>query len=295
MDSSLKHDALRPRQPGGMGRGLSLALLVHAGLLIAIAFGVSWRSSEPAGVEAELWAAVPQIAAPRPTEPEPRPEPKVEPKPPEPPPPPPKAQPVEAQADAQIAIEKARREEEKRKEQLRREEEEKREKEQQRLKEEQERRKEEQRLKEEQERKLAEAERRKKEAEAQRREQERLAAVREEQMRRIMSQAGATGDPSSTGTAARSAGPSASYAGRIIARLRPLSVFTGAVAGNPKAEIEIRVAPDGTILGHRLTKSSGVPAWDEAVQRAIDKAGSLPRDENGRVQNPTLIVWGPKD
>ena len=254
MDSSLKHDALRPRQPGGMGRGLSLALLVHAGLLVAIAFGVSWRSSEPAGVEAELWAAVPQIA-----------------------------------------IEKAKREEEKRREELRREEEEKRLKEQQRLKEEQERRKEEQRLKEEQERKLAEAERKKKEAEAQRKEQERLAAVREDQMRRIMSQAGATGDPSSTGTAARSAGPSASYAGRIIARLRPLSVFTDAVAGNPKAEVRIDVAPDGTILGRRLTKSSGVPAWDEAVLRAIDKAGSLPRDVDGRVQNPTLVVWGPKD
>jgi colicin import membrane protein len=296
VDSTQKHDALRPRQPGGMGRGLGLALLVHAGLLIAIAFGVNWRSSEPAGVEAELWAAVPQVAAPRPAEPEPRPEPKVEPRPPEPPPPPPKAQPVESQADAQIAIEKARRDEEKRKEQERRAEEEKRLKEQ-RQKEEQERREQERKEQErkEEERKLAETERKKKEAEAQRREQERLAAVREDQMRRIMSQAGATGDPSSTGTAARSAGPSASYAGRIIARLRPLSVFTDAVAGNPKAEVRIDVAPDGTILGRRLTKSSGVPAWDEAVLRAIDKAESLPRDVDGRVQNPTLIVWGPKD
>jgi colicin import membrane protein len=279
-----------------MGRGLSLALLVHAGLLVAIAFGVSWRSSEPAGVEAELWAAVPQIAAPRPVEPEPRPQPKVEPEPPQPPPPP-KVQPVEKLPDAQIAIEKARREEEKRKEEAaRREEEDKRRKEQQRLEEEQRLEQEQERKKEEAERrKKEEAERKKKEAEAQRKEQERLAAVREDQMRRIMSQAGATGEPSSTGTAARTAGPSASYAGRIIARLRPLSVFTEAVTGNPKAEVQIQVAPDGTILGRRLTKSSGVPSWDEAVLRAIDKAESLPRDTDGRVQNPTLIVWGPKD
>lgn len=273
-------DPLRPQRPGGMGKGLSLALLVHAGLLVAIAFSVNWRSSTPAGVEAELWAAVPQIAAPKPVEPDP-PAPQPTPKPPEPPPPP-KVQPVEKVPDAQIAIEKARREEEKRKEDAKREE-------QQRLKEEQERKK------EELERQKAEADRKRKEAEAKRKEEERLAAVREEQMRRIMSQAGATGEPSSTGTAARTAGPSASYAGKIIGKLKPLSVFSGAVAGNPKAEIEIRVAPDGKIIGSRLTKSSGIPAWDEAVLRAIDKAESLPRDDDGRVQNPTLIVWGPKD
>lgn len=282
-------DPLRPRRPGGMGKGLSLALLVHAGLLVAIAFSVNWRSSTPAGVEAELWAAVPQIAAPKPVEPEPLPKPQPTPKAPEPPPPP-KAQPVEKVPDAQIAIEKARREEEQRlkEEQLRLKEEE-RLKEQQRLKEEQERKK------QELERQKAEAERKRKEAEAKRKEEERLAAVREEQMRRIMSQAGATGEPSSTGTAARTAGPSASYAGRIIARLRPLSVFSDTVAGNPKAEVSISVGPDGTIIGRKLTKSSGVPAWDDAVLRAIDKAESLPRDVDGRVQNPTLIVWGPKD
>jgi colicin import membrane protein len=67
------------------------------------------------------------------------------------------------------------------------------------------------------------------------------------------------------------------------------------VAGNPKAEVEIRVSPDGTIVGRRLVRSSGVAAWDEAVLRAIDKAGALPRDIDGRVQNPTLVVWGPQD
>ena len=57
-------DPLRPRRPGGMGRGAMLALVVHLGLLVALAFGVSWRSSEPTGATAELWAAVPQVAAP---------------------------------------------------------------------------------------------------------------------------------------------------------------------------------------------------------------------------------------
>ena len=78
----------------------------------------------------------------------------------------------------------------------------------------------------------------------------------------------------------------------IVARLKRENNFIGAVAGNPKAEVEIRVSLDGTIVGRRLLRSSGVAAWDEAVLRAIDKAGALPRDTDGRVQNPTLVVWG---
>jgi colicin import membrane protein len=70
MDSTLtRHDNLMPQRTGGMRRGTAMALLVHVGLLIALAFGVSWRSQTPAGVSAELWAAVPQIAAPPAVEP----------------------------------------------------------------------------------------------------------------------------------------------------------------------------------------------------------------------------------
>jgi colicin import membrane protein len=276
---ALKHDALRPRQPGGMGRGLSLALLVHAGLIVAIAFGVNWRTSDPAGVEAELWANVPQIAAPKPVEPEPVPQPK---KPEPPPPPPPKAEPVQQTPDAQIAIEKAKREEEKRKEEARREEEKRKE---------DAKRAEQQRLKEEQDRKKEEAERKKKEAEAARKDAERLAAARDAQMKRLSELAGATGDPSSTGNAARTAGPSAGYAGRIKARILPNIVFTEGIDGNPVATVEVRAAPDGTIIGRRLIKSSGVKAWDDAVLRAIDKTEVLPRDTDGRVPSSFEISF----
>jgi colicin import membrane protein len=260
--ATLTRDALIPRSSDGIGRGLGLALLVHVLLVIAIAFGVSWRSSEPAGVEAELWASVPQIAAPKPVEPEPV----VQPKPA---PPPPKPEPVQQkQPDAQIAIEKAKKQEEKRKEDAKREE---------LLKQ-----------KEEQERK-------KKEAEARRKEEERLATIREEQMKRIMSQAGATGEPGATGTAQRTAGPSATYAGRIKARILPNVVFSDSVDGNPLATVEVRAAPDGTIIGRRLIKSSGVPAWDEAVLRAIDKTEVLPRDTDGRVPSSFEIAFRVRD
>lgn len=275
--ATLTRDALIPRNPDGLGRGLLMALAVHALLVIAIAFGVSWRSSNPAGVEAELWAAVPQIAAPKPVEPEPTPQPV---KKPEPPPPPPKAE-TPKQDDAQIAIEKAKREEERKRkeEQLRRDEELKRQK-------------------EEQQRKLAEAEKLKKEqAEQKRREAAEAAAAekrRQENLQRMASLAG-NGPQTSTGTAAQTAGPSASYAGRIKARILPNIVFSDTITGNPQATVEVKAGPDGTILGRRLIKSSGVPAWDDAVLRAIDKTEVLPRDTDGRVPSSLEISFRPRD
>ncbi|MGD9832069.1 MAG: cell envelope integrity protein TolA [Piscinibacter sp.] len=284
--ATLSRDALIPRNPDGLGRGLLMALAVHALLVIAIAFGVSWRSSNPAGIEAELWAAVPQIAAPKPVAPEPTPPQPV--KKPEPPPPPPKAE-TPKQDDAQIAIEKAKREEERKRkeEQLRREEELRREKEEQLRRE-----------KEEQQRKLAEAEKLKKEqAEKKRREAAEAAAAekrREEQLQRLANLAG-DGAPNSTGTAAKTAGPSASYAGRIKARILPNIVFSDTITGNPQATVEVKAGPDGTILGRRLIKSSGVPAWDDAVLRAIDKTEVLPRDTDGRVPPSLEISFRPRD
>ena len=273
--ATLTRDALIPRNPDSVGRGLAMALAVHALLLIAIAFGVSWRSSNPAGVEAELWAAVPQIAAPRPIEPEPTPQPvkKIE-----PPPPPPKVE-TPRQDDAQIAIERAKREEQKRKEEQRREDELKRQK-------------------EEQQRKLAEAEKLKKEqAEQKKREAAAEAAAQAQRQKQLERMAALAGDgaPNSTGTAAKSAGPSASYAGRIKARILPNIVFPDSVSGNPQATVEVKVAPDGTIIGRRLLKSSGVPAWDEAVLRAIDKTEVLPRDTDGRVPPSLEISFRPRD
>ncbi len=104
-----------------------------------------------------------------------------------------------------------------------------------------------------------------------------------------------TGSPSSTGTAARDAGPSAGYAGRIVARVKPNIIFTDEIAGNPAAEVELRMAPDGTIVSRRVVKSSGVAAWDDAVLRAIDRTAVLPRDVDGRVPSPIVIVFRPRD
>jgi colicin import membrane protein len=122
---------------------------------------------------------------------------------------------------------------------------------------------------------------------------ERLAKLREDQLKRIQGQAGATGGPQSTGTAQRDAGPSASYAGRIIARVKPNIVLTEAVPAAVRAVVEVRASPDGTIVGRRLVKPSGNKDWDDAVLRAIDRTEVLPRDVDGRVPPSIEIGFTP--
>lgn len=269
-------DPLRPRRPGGMGRGAMFALVVHLGLLLALAVGVSWRSSEPTGATAELWAAVPEVAAPAavapevppapvPPKPEPKPEPKVEPPPPKP-----------EVNEAEIALEKAKAEKAQR-ERIEREEREAKEKIEALRK----------------QRELAqklEREKAEKQAKAEKEQAARVEALRKANLERMMGQAGATGGPQATGTAQRDAGPSASYAGRIVARVKPNIVLTESVPATLRAEVEVRAAPDGTIIGRRLVKSSGNRDWDEAVLRAIDRTETLPRDTDGRV--PSVITIG---
>ena len=274
-----------------MGKGLSLAVLVHVGLIIAIAIGVSWRSRTPDAVQAELWAAVPQTAAPRAAEPEPAPAPAPPPPPPKPAPkveeapPPPKPVP-----DPQIAIEKAKQEKE-------RQEKEKAEK-ARKLEEEQREREKQDALRREAQRKQQEADKRREELEAKKKEQQevaRLEAIRKANLERIMGQAAATGDARATGAAQQSAGPSASYAGRIKAAIKPRIVFADELTSNPTAEVEVRAGPDGTILGRRLIKSSNVKEWDDAVLRAIDRTEVLPRDVDGRVPPALVISFRPRD
>ena len=196
--AALARDAFLPHRPAGMGVGMVLALFAHALLVVALAFSVSWRSSTPDSVEAELWAAVPQVAAPPPSPPPPV---VVESKPP---PPAPKPVPVqEVVPDAQIAIEKARREAEVKREAAKRDEAKREEAKREAAKREQARAEAELKKQEQDEKERVE-----KEAEA-------LETQRQANLKRMLGQAGATAAGATPGTAAQSAGPSAGYAGRI--------------------------------------------------------------------------------
>jgi colicin import membrane protein len=122
-----------------------------------------------------------------------------------------------------------------------------------------------------------------------------LKAARDANLKRIQGLAGASGNESATGTAKQSTGPSAGYAGRVVARIKPNIVFTEDISTNPTAVIEVRCAPDGRITGKKLIKSSGIKAWDEAVMRAIDKTEILPKDIDGTVPSSFEISFRPKD
>jgi len=276
---------LAPRAEPGALRAFGLAMLVHLLLLIALTWGVSWKSKDLSlSFEAELWSALPQEAAP-PLEAPPTP---PEPVAPPPPAPPPKA---EAVPDADIAIEreKKRLAEEKMKSQALAE-------------------KADKTKKIEEAKKLAEAKAKAaKEAKA---EAKKLAAQKEqlakkeaameakqrkENMDRINAQLGATGAADAKGTAQKASGPSASYGGKVRAKVKPNIVFTEDITGNPVAEVEVRTTPGGSITSQRLVKSSGNKAWDEAVLKAIIRTETLPLDTDGRVPTPLIIEFRPKD
>ncbi len=297
-----------PSPPKGRGPALMLALIAHALLIAALAFGVHWRNSEPTTMAAELWSAVPQAAAPRAAEPPPTAVPQTRPqaRPPEPvvrrtePVAPP---PAATRPDPQIAVEQARRET------ARRDKAERDEAERER-----------QQAREDQAKKAAKADKLKADklrADALKAEREKVEraekaaaltekvdaakqeAIRSANLKRLQGLAGTTstaaGAANDSGTAARSSGPSASYAGRIMARIKPNIVFGDTPDGNPMATVEVRLAPDGTIVAKRLVKSSGVKAWDEAVLRAIERTEILPRDIDGRVPPPFQIDFRLRD
>ena len=291
MPAALERDALLPRADARLGLGALLALLAHGGLVGALALGLNWRLPQPDVLaSAELWAAVPQVAAPAPT-PAPTPAPQPPERRPEPAPPKPvPAKPVEADRDAEIALEKAA----------------KRKKEQQAAREAAEREKralekalllkkaaEDKRLADEKiaQRQAALEDQRKQAKEAALQDAN-TAKQREENLKRMLGQAGATGAANATGNAARDAAPSAAYAGRIKARIKPNIVLTQEVVGNPIAEVEVRCAPDGSIVGRRIVKTSGNPVWDDTVLRAIDRTAKLPLD-NGQIL-PTMILVFPR-
>lgn len=321
----------RPPTADGFGVGGALSLAVHAGLVVALAVSVSWRRHAVQPLSAELWASVPQIAAAPEAAPVAPVTPPVPPPPPPapapaPPPPPPAPSPPAPKAQADIATERARkqREAEEQRRELAQEEARKRKeterketelKEKKKLEAEKKAREQKElelaREKEKEKEKAKEKERvrRRQEAEAaaaEKKEAERVARLREQALQRMQSQLGGAGSaaeagkpgatggsPGSTGTASRSAAPSAGYEGRVRARIYPNIVFTGRRDLSVQASVEVRVATDGSIIGKRLLKSSGVPDWDEAVLRAIDRTEVLPRDTDGRIPPVFELVFDP--
>lgn len=67
------------------------------------------------------------------------------------------------------------------------------------------------------------------------------------------------------------------YRSRIINKIRGNIVLPPGIKGNPEAEFVVTQLPDGAVLGVRLSRSSGQPLLDEAIERAIMKSSPLPK------------------
>lgn len=256
--------------PGEPGRNTSLILagVMHVLLFLFLWVGIHWQSKTPVGVDAEIWDINTRQAAPEPvaeTPPAPPPEPQVE----KVEPPKPSVREIEEAHEAEIVIERAR---------------EKRIADKKKL-EEQLKQKVELEKEQKEQKKLDQAkEVEKKKADAKEKKQ------RDDEIKRMTRQIVGTGG---TGDAVKSTGNNrvdAGYAGKIAAKIKSNMVYVGSEnsSDNPTVDFRIDLFPDGSLRGPpKKTKSSGVAAFDDAVERAITKSAPYPADSSGNV--PTTI------
>ena len=259
----------RPPQSEDLTAGATMSVIAHAVLVAALVWGVHWKTESSAeGVQAELWSAVPQFAAPAPTTPPPQPQPQTPPPPPAPvppppapvPPPPPVAAPKPPDIVTEQQIEKLRKLEQQKKDDA-----EKAEKQRQ--------------LKEQQQQQKIDA--------------QKLAKQHDDYMKRVLGQLDSQADPNSAGTAARTSGPSADWAGRVSALINSHLIWPDSLDGLDPPDIKITLGVDGTILSQTIVKSSGNPRYDDAVLRAVIATAKLPRD-NGRIPSSLVLGFNPR-
>jgi len=288
----------------GTAPAFALSLFAHALLFLAIAFVVRWKT-EPAGtISAELWSGFP-AAAPA-SAPAPVPEPIVEPTPPPaapkveptPPPPPPKVEPrpaPEPERKADIVVEQKKKPEPPKKVEPPKEPPKKIEppkpdpKKVEALK-----------------REAAKAEAAKVEAAKVAAAQEREAVRRREQeLARLTAAAGAPGG-SAGGSAVKGiaggggGGLSDSFKGQVVGCIRPHIVFNVPDGVRPKQHVavfEVRLLPTGEqATAPKLLKSSGLPSYDQAVERAIRRCDPFPRPKEGTMpRDPVELTFDPVD
>ena len=126
---------------------------------------------------------------------------------------------------------------------------------------------------------------------------QKLAALHDEQVRRLTDSA-AVGS-GGNGDAARSQGMRAdtSYIQKVGAKIKSNTIFNGAeeLTSNPAVEFAVELLPDGSIRRLRKTRSSGVPGFDEAVSRAIEKSQPFPPDKSGTAPSAFTVSHRPKD
>jgi colicin import membrane protein len=96
-------------------------------------------------------------------------------------------------------------------------------------------------------------------------EAQRLAREQEDAQRRVAEQAGAA-----------QAKLRAEYIERIRTKIKRFIVLPPNMQGNPRVEFTVVLLPSGEVLGIRTKSGSSNTAWDNAVERAIQRAQPMP-------------------
>ena len=273
-----------PRHNEGW-RSVVLAVAMHAVLLLFLWVGVSWQNNEPTEVQAEIWDMKVQDAAPPAPTPEPAPK------------------------EPDIALErlKAKKKLEEKKlaeakeAKLKQEAEEKQAKlEAKKLAE---KKLAEQKLKEEKEqaekdkKELAEKEKDKKKAAAEKLAKEKAEkAAKDKAFAAEMSRITGSAAKGSTGTAEQSTGGKVDggYQAAVRAKIKSNLAYGGA-DDSLTATYLITQLPSGEVINKRKIKGSGSPAYDQAIENAIDKSSPLPKKKDGTVEREFTAVFNLKD
>jgi colicin import membrane protein len=133
---------------------------------------------------------------------------------------------------------------------------------------------------------------------AQKLEDARLAKMRAEDMKRMQLAVSDSGSGGS-GTAAKSSGPrrDSGYESAIRAKVKGNTAYAGDLnePGNPTVTFHVDQLPTGEIMSVRKTRSSGIAAFDDAVERAIKASSPLPKKKDGTVERSLEINFKMKD
>lgn len=254
--------------PGRLPAAL-LAALLHVLFIGFLIFSVNWKSHTPQPVMADLWESLPPPSpAQSKIQPAPRPEPE------------PLVKPAPTVPDPDIALQQ------KKKQQLAHEQQtqlaqqkraEDKQREKQQLEKQQAQRREASRMLEQEKQQAA-----LRKQEELKRKQEALRQLNQQQMRDTMNQelARETSQLRQAAQASRLAGEQsrmeADYQERIRSKIASMLILPENLTGNPKATFMVTVLPSGEVTQVRLVNSSGQPAYDTAVERAILKAVPFP-------------------
>lgn len=262
------------RDERDMGVSFAAALAIHLILIAGLLLAVRWKTEPPAPVYAELWAPA-GGGAPAPA-PVPAPQPAHAPPPPKPAkaPEPPRAADIAVKTEPPKKKPEPPREEKKKPEPARKPE----------------------AAKKSEPAKPAEP---RPDAAAERREAQAAEQRRQAELARVMGQSGPPGGSPAGVSGGMSSTALATYSGQVVACVRPHIVFAvpdGTRAKQYVARFTVNLLPTGEQVGTpKLVKSSGLPAFDAAVERAIRRCDPFPSPRGSAPPRSLDLEFDPVD